>query len=165
MELIAQIIFVIILVAAIALFTRNIRRIIRNIKLGKKVNRKDNPGERFGKMALIAFGQSKMVKKPLSGILHIIVYLGFIIINIEVLEILIDGIFGTHRVLAFTGPSYNFLIGAFEILALLVLVGVIVFWTRRNITNVYRFLGRELKGWPKDDANYILYFEMVLMTL
>lgn len=165
MQLIAQIVFVIALIAGVGLFTRNIRRIIRNIKLGRPVDRTDNPGERFGKMARIAFGQSKMVKRPLSGFLHIIVYLGFIIINIEVLEILFDGIFGTHRVLSFTGPSYNFLIGAFEILALLVLIGVIIFWTRRNITNVYRFLGRELKGWPKNDANYILYFEMVLMTL
>lgn len=165
MQLIAQIIFVIALIAGVGLFTRNIRRIIRNIKLGRPIDRTDNPGQRFGKMARIAFGQSKMVKRPLSGILHIIVYLGFIIINIEVLEILIDGIFGTHRVLSFAGPTYNFLIGAFEILALLVLIGVIIFWTRRNITNVYRFLGRELNGWPKNDANYILYFEMVLMTL
>ncbi|MEP6261937.1 MAG: (Fe-S)-binding protein [Gillisia sp.] len=165
MQLISQIVFVIALVAGIALFTRNIRRIIRNIKLGKKIDRTDNAGERFAKMARVAFGQSKMVKKPFSGFLHIIVYLGFIIINIEVLEIIIDGIFGTHRVLSFAGATYNFLIGAFEILALLVLLGVIIFWTRRNISNIYRFLGRELKGWPKNDANYILYFEMVLMSL
>ena len=165
MQLIAQIVFVIALIAGVGLFTRNNRRINRNIKLGSPIDRTDNPGKRFGKMALIAFGQSKMVKRPFSGFLHIIVYLGFIIINIEVLEILIDGIFGTHRVLSFAGASYNFLIGAFEILALLVLIGVIIFWTRRNISNIYRFLGRELKGWPKNDANYILYFEMVLMTL
>ncbi len=110
-------------------------------------------------------GQSKMVKRPFSGFLHIIVYLGFIIINIEVLEILIDGIFGTHRILSFLGAGYNFLIATFEILALLVLLGVIIFWLRRNVTNIYRFLGNELKGWPKNDANYILYFEMVLMIL
>lgn len=165
MQFIGQIIFVVALVVGIGLFTRNIRRAIRNIKLGKPIDRTDNPGERFGVMARIALGQSKMVKRPISGILHIIVYLGFIIINIEVLEILIDGVFGTHRIMGAAGPPYNFLIGAFEILAFLVLVGVIIFWTRRNITNVYRFLGRELKGWPKDDANYILYFEMVLMTL
>ena len=116
-------------------------------------------------MARIALGQSKMVKKPISGFLHVIVYVGFIIINIEVLEIIIDGLFGTHRVLSFMGGFYNILIGSFEILALLVLIGVIVFWIRRNLLNIYRFLSRELKGWPKNDANYILYFEMVLMVL
>lgn len=165
MQIIAQIAFLIVLVAGIAFFTFNIRRVIRNIKLGRKVDRSDNPGERFAKMARVAMGQSKMVKKPLSGFLHIIVYLGFIIINIEVLEIIIDGIFGTHRILSFLGSGYNFLIGTFEILAFLVLLGVIIFWLRRNVTNIYRFLGNELKGWPKNDANYILYFEMVLMIL
>ncbi|CAN5293407.1 (Fe-S)-binding protein [soil metagenome] len=165
MQLIAQIAFVLALIAGIGLFTRNIRRIIRNIKLGKEIDSNDNPGKRFAKMAKVAFGQSKMVKRPFSGFLHVIVYLGFIIINIEVLEIVIDGIFSTHRVFAAVGPPYGYLIGAFEILAFLVLVSIIIFWTRRNITNVYRFLGRELKGWPKSDANYILYFEMVLMSL
>lgn len=165
MQILSQILFLVILVAGIAFFTMNIRKVIRNIKLGKKVDRSDNSGERFAKMARIALGQSKMVKRPVSGILHIIVYLGFIIINIEVLEIIIDGIFGTHRVLSFMGGTYNFLIAAFEILAFLVLVGIIIFWIRRNMINIYRFLGRELKGWPKNDANYILYFEMVLMIL
>jgi heterodisulfide reductase subunit C len=165
MQFIPQIVFLVVLVAGIAFFTRNIRRVIRNIKLGRKIDRTDSPGERFAKMARVALGQSKMVKKPFSGFLHIIVYLGFIIINIEVLEIIIDGIFGTHRILAFLGSGYNFLIGTFEILALLVFVGVVIFWLRRNVTNIYRFLGNELKGWPKNDANYILYFEMVLMTL
>ncbi|MCM8570068.1 (Fe-S)-binding protein [Gramella jeungdoensis] len=165
MQIIAQILFVIALVAGIGFFARNIRRIIRNIKLGKEVDRNDNPGERFAKMARIAMGQSKMVRRPLAGALHIIVYLGFIIINIEVLEIIIDGIFGTHRVLSFLGGFYNVLIAAFEVLALLVLVGVILFWTRRNISKLKRFWSREMKGWPKNDANYILYFEMILMIL
>ncbi len=165
MQLIAQIAFFIVLVAGIGFFTFNIRRVIRNIKLGRKVDRSDNPGERFAKMAKVAIGQSKMVKRPFAGFLHIIVYLGFIIINIEVLEIIIDGVFGTHRILSFLGSGYNFLIATFEILALLVLLGVIIFWLRRNVTNIYRFLGNELKGWPKNDANYILYFEMVLMIL
>ena len=165
MQLIAQIAFFIVLVAGIAFFTFNIRRVIRNIKIGRKVDRSDNPGERFAKMAKVAIGQSKMVKRPFAGFLHIIVYIGFIIINIEVLEIIIDGVFGTHRILSFLGSGYNFLIATFEILALLVLLGVIIFWLRRNVTNIYRFLGNELKGWPKNDANYILYFEMVLMIL
>lgn len=165
MQIIAQIAFLVVLVAGIAFFTRNIRRVIRNVKLGRKIDRSDNPGERFAKMARVAIGQSKMVKKPFAGFLHIIVYIGFIIINIEVLEIIIDGIFGTHRILSFLGSGYNFLIASFEILALLVLLGVIIFWLRRNVTNIYRFIGNELKGWPKNDANYILYFEMVLMIL
>lgn len=165
MQLVGQIIFLLVLVAGIGFFTMNVRRLIRNIKMGHEVDRSDHKGERFAKMARIALGQSKMVKRPVAGILHIIVYLGFIIINIEVLEIIIDGLFGTHRVLSFLGGTYNFLIGAFEILALLVLVGVVIFWIRRNIINIYRFLGRELKGWPKNDANYILYFEMILMIL
>ena len=165
MQIIAQILFVIALVAGIGFFARNIKRLIRNIKLGKAVDRTDNSGERFAKMARIAIGQSKMVKRPIAGFLHIIVYVGFIIINIEVLEIIIDGIFGTHRIFSFMGGFYDILIASFEVLAFLVFAGVVIFWIRRNAMNIYRFLGRELKGWPKNDANYILYFEMVLMAL
>ena len=116
-------------------------------------------------MAMIALGQSKMVKRPVAGILHIIVYLGFIIINIELLEIIIDGLFGTHRIFAFLGTTYNVLIASFEILAVLVLVAVSVFWIRRNVIKLKRFISSDLKGWPKSDGNYILYFEVVLMTL
>lgn len=165
MQIVAQILFVLALLAGIGFFARNIKRVIRNIKLGKEVDRSDNPGQRFAKMARVAMGQSKMVKRPIAGILHIIVYVGFIIINIEVLEIIIDGIFGTHRIFSFLGGFYDVLIFSFEILALLVFVGVIVFWIRRNVTHIKRFLSKELKGWPKNDANYILYFEMVLMIL
>ena len=165
MQIVAQILFVIALVAGIGFFAMNIRRVIRNVKLGKEVDRSDNSGQRFAKMAKVAIGQSKMVKRPFAGFLHIIVYVGFIIINIEVLEIIIDGIFGTHRIFSFMGGFYDILIASFEILALLVFVGVVIFWVRRNTINIYRFLGRELKGWPKNDANYILYFEMVLMIL
>ncbi|TRO66439.1 (Fe-S)-binding protein [Christiangramia sabulilitoris] len=165
MQIVAQILFVIALVAGIGFFARNIKRVIRNIKLGKEVDRSDNKGERFAKMVRVAMGQSKMVKRPFAGFLHIVVYVGFIIINIEVLEIVIDGIFGTHRIFSFMGGFYDVLIFSFEILAFLVLLGVIIFWTRRNISHIRRFLSRELKGWPKNDANYILYFEMVLMLL
>ena len=165
MQIVSQILFVIALVAGIGFFARNIKRVIRNIKLGKEVDRSDNPGERFAKMAKVAMGQSKMVKRPIAGLLHIVVYVGFIIINIEVLEIIIDGVFGTHRIFSFLGGFYDVLIFSFEILAFLVLLGVIIFWIRRNTINIKRFLSRELKGWPKNDANYILYFEMVLMIL
>ncbi len=148
-------------------FTLNIRKLIRNIKLGHEVDASDHTPERWSNVVRIALGQSKMVVRPIPGLLHIIVYVGFIIINIEVLEIIIDGIFGTHRVLSTVLPAglYNFLIASFEILALLVLIGVILFWTRRNIQKLKRFWANEMKGWPKNDANYILYFEMVLMIL
>ena len=167
MQYLPNILFVIALVAGIGYFTLNIRKIIRNIKLGQKVDASDRKSERWGNVLRIALGQSKMVVRPVSGLMHLFVYIGFIIINIEVLEIIIDGIFGTHRVLStiLPGSLYNLLIGSFEILALLVLIGVIVFWIRRNITRIKRFWSREMKGWPKNDANIILYIEMVLMIL
>lgn len=159
-----NILFAIILAIGAGYFARNVRKIIRNIKLGQDVDRSDNPGARWTNMAMIALGQSKMVKRPVAGILHIFVYIGFIIINIEVLEIVIDGLFGTHRVFAPLGILYDVLIGSFEILALLVLVSVIVFLIRRNVIKLKRFIHSDLKGWPKSDANYILFFEIVLMT-
>ncbi len=165
MQIIAQIAFVILLIVGIGFFVRNIRRMIRNINLGRQVDRSDHRGERWKKTLKIAIGQYKMVKRPVSGVVHILVYLGFIIVNIEVLEIVIDGIFGTHRILFLTGGFYSFLIATIEILALLVLTGVIIFWIRRNILNIRRFMAREITKWPKDDANYILYFEMALMIL
>jgi heterodisulfide reductase subunit C len=118
-------------------------------------------------MVRIALGQSKMVSRPLAGFLHIVVYIGFVVINIEVLEIIIDGLFGTHRVFQpLLGNSiYGFLIGTFEILAFLVLAAVIIFWLRRNIVQLKRFMSKEMKGWPKNDGNLILYFEIVLMSL
>ncbi|MAT89575.1 MAG: Fe-S oxidoreductase [Flavobacteriaceae bacterium] len=165
MQYLPNILFVVALVLGIGYFTKNIRKVIRNIKLGRAQDHSDHTKERWGNVVRIALGQSKMVVRPIAGILHIIVYVGFIIINIEVLEIIIDGIFGTHRIFAFLGPVYDILIASFEILALLVLVGVILFWTRRNIQKIRRFWANEMKGWPKSDANYILYFEMVLMAL
>jgi len=146
-------------------FAVNVKKLIRNIKLGQDIDRSDNPKERWANMALIALGQSKMVKRPVAGILHIFVYLGFVIINIEVLEIIIDGLFGTHRVLSFMGGFYDVLIGSFEILAILVLISVTVFLVRRNIIKLKRFIHNDLKGWPKSDANIILYFEITLMLL
>jgi len=166
MEYIPNIIFTILLLGMVGFFASNIRKMIRNIKLGKEVDRSDRKGERWAQMARIALGQSKMVRRPIAGFLHVIVYVGFVIINIEVLEIIIDGLTGQHRIFApFLGPVYDVLIATFEILAFLVLVSVIVFLIRRNIMNIRRFLARELKGWPKNDANYILYFEVVLMAL
>ena len=165
MEYLPNILFTLLLAAGIGYFTFNIRKVIRNVKLGQEVDASDHKKQRWNNVIRIALGQSKMVVRPVAGIMHLFVYIGFIIINIEVIEIIIDGIFGTHRVLSFLGPVYDFLIASFEILALLVLIGVIVFWTRRNIQKIKRFWAREMKGWPKNDGNYILYIEMVLMIL
>ena len=165
MSYLDNVFFAILLVIGFGYFFASVKKIKRNINLGTDVNRSDNPKARWTNMAMIALGQSKMVKRPVAGILHIIVYVGFVIINIELLEIIIDGLFGTHRVFAFLGTTYDVLIASFEILALLVLVAVSIFWIRRNAIKLKRFLSSDLKGWPKSDANYILYFEVVLMTL
>ena len=165
MKYLASFIFAIILVFGIGFFTWNVKKLIRNIKLGKDVDRSDNKGQRWKNMIMIALGQQKMVVRPIAGFLHILVYLGFIIINIEVLEIIMDGLFGTHRLFADFGVVYDILIGSFEVLALLVLIAVIIFWIRRNIIKLQRFIKPEMKGWPKNDGNFILYFEVVLMLL
>ncbi|WP_179376950.1 (Fe-S)-binding protein [Winogradskyella wichelsiae] len=167
MAYLPNIIFAVILLMGVGFFARNVQKLIRNIKLGQDVDASDNKSERWKNTINIALGQSKMVKRPVSGFLHVIVYVGFIIINIEVLEIIIDGLFGTHRIGQELLPTalYGFLIGSFEILAVLVLVSVTVFWIRRNVIKIKRFLSSEMKGWPKSDGNIILYFEVVLMGL
>ena len=165
MDYLSNILFAIVLVAGIGFFTKNVLRLSRNIKLGKDVDVSDNKPQRWKNMAKIALGQTKMVVRPVAGFLHIIVYVGFIIINLEVLEIIIDGLFGTHRIFASLGNIYNLLIGSFEILAVLVIIAVVIFWIRRNIIRIKRFLNAEMKGWPKNDGNIILYIELVLMTL
>jgi len=162
---IPNIIFALLLIAGIGFFVQNIKKIIRNIKLGRDLDRSDHSSERWKNMINVALGQSKMTRRPVAGILHIIVYAGFIIINIEVIEIIIDGLFGTHRVFSFAGGLYSFLIGSFEILAFLVLISVIIFWIRRMILKIPRFWNKEMTSWPKNDALNILYFEMVLMSL
>jgi heterodisulfide reductase subunit C len=149
----------------IGFFARNVKKLKRNINLGRDINRSDNASVRWKNMTMIALGQSKMVKRPIAGILHIVVYAGFLIINIEVLEIVIDGLLGTHRVFSFLGGLYGFLIGFFEILAVLVLINVVIFWIRRNVIRLKRFASPDLKGAPKQDADTILYFEIVLMSL
>lgn len=159
-----SIIFIIILVSAIGLFTYNARKIRRNILLGKDITFESTSKERLLNMLKVALGQSKMINRPVAGILHILVYAGFILINIEVLEIILDGILGTHRIFAPLGKFYNFLIGFFEILAFLVFVSVIIFWIRRNVLKLNRFAHSDLKGFPFKDANFILIMEMILMT-
>ena len=165
MEYLPNILFALALISGIGFFSRNVKRLSRNIKLGKAVEVNDNKSQRWANMAKIALGQTKMVVRPIAGLMHIIVYVGFIIINIEVLEIIIDGVLGTHRVFAPLGALYNFLIGSFEVLAFLVIVAVVVFWIRRNVIKLKRFLKPEMEGWPKKDGNLILYIELVLMFL
>jgi heterodisulfide reductase subunit C len=165
MSFLDNILFALILAIGVGYFTMNVKKLIRNINLGRDINRKDNSSKRWKNMTMVALGQSKMVKRPIAGILHIIVYAGFVIINIEVIEIIIDGLFGTHRVLSFMGSFYDVLIASFEILAVLVLLAVFIFWIRRNTLKLARFTSSDLTGKPKNDANYILYFEVVLMSL
>ena len=166
MAYIPNIIFAIILIYAILFFSKNIRSIVRNIYRGKPIDRSDQPAKRWGNVFRIALGQSKMVDRPISGILHIIVYVGFVVINIELIEIVLDGLLGTHRLFApYMGSMYNVLIATFEVFAALVFISVVIFWLRRNAIKIKRFWKPELKGWPKKDADYILYFELILMTL
>lgn len=162
--MISQVIFTLVFVIAIVIFTIHARQIYRNICLGKAIDRTDLTADRWKNMFLVAFGQKKMFKNPLVAVLHLFVYLGFIIINIEMLEIIIDGIFGTHRVFSFMGYIYNILIFSFEILSLLVIIGCSVFLIRRNIMKVKRLSSIDLKSWPKTDANIILIVEILLMS-
>ena len=159
-------IFITLLICSISLFYRNFKKIIRNIRLGKTINSDNRFKERFKNVFLIAFGQKKMFKKPVVAILHLLVYLGFVIINIEIIEIILDGIFGTHRILFSPNWSnlYVFFINIFELLAFLVLISVVIFLIRRNILKIRRFLSQEMRGWPSIDGNLILIFEIFLMS-
>ncbi|MEO8588192.1 MAG: (Fe-S)-binding protein [Flavobacteriales bacterium] len=161
---ISSIVFVLLMIAAVGLFTRNVRRVVRNIRLGRDEQRNDRKAERWALMTRVALGQSKMVVRPIAGILHIVVYAGFVIINIEVLEIIIDGLFGTHRVFSFLGPFYDFLIGSFEWLALGVLLACAIFLIRREVLRLKRFWMKEITAWPRSDASIILTTEILLMT-
>lgn len=158
-----QIAFVLVFIAGVSLFALRIKAIRRNILLGRDDDRSDNSSARWKTMALVALGQSKMVVRPVAGIMHILIYLGFVIINIEVLEIIIDGVTGHHRIFAGIGGLYDFLIGSFEILALGVLVSCVVFLARRNMLRIKRFHSAEMTKWPKSDANIILIVEILLM--
>jgi len=162
--MISSIIFIAIFIGAFGFFFMNARKIRRNIFIGHDFPITDNKGQRLKTMLLVAIGQSKMVTRPLSAVLHIFVYVGFVLINIEVLEMFVDGIFNQHRAFSFLGSFYNFLIGFFEILALGVFIGVIGFWLRRNLGKIRRFVSSDLNGWPRLDANMILIAEMILMS-
>ncbi len=161
---IGTVLFILAFAAAVWFFVRNVGRIRRNILLGRPEAINDRKAERWAVMAKVALGQSKMVVRPVAGLLHIVVYAGFVIINIEVLEIIIDGIFGTHRVFSFLGGFYGFLIGSFEVLALLTWLACAIFLARRFILRIPRFWKREMTKWPRTDAGLILAFEILLMS-
>jgi ferredoxin len=162
--MISQIIFLIITTVAVYFFAKSLGKIRRNILLGKDIDLTDNKPKRLQTMLRVAFGQSKMGTRPVAAFFHFIIYIGFVLINIEVLEILIDGLVGTHRVLAFMGAVYSAAIGFFEILAFGVLVACVVFLSRRYIIKLKRFTSPELKGFPNKDAANILGIEIVLMA-
>ncbi|MBI1286438.1 MAG: 4Fe-4S dicluster domain-containing protein [Flavobacteriales bacterium] len=164
MEYIPQILFLIMLAVGFGLFAKSAMRIRRNVLLGRDIDRKDRASDRMNLMLRVALGQSKMVVRPIAGTLHIIVYAGFLLINIEVAEIIIDGLFGTHRIFApVLGGLYTAAINFFEILGVLVIVACAIFLWRRNVMKIGRFHSTEMKGWPFKDANYILIIEIVLM--
>jgi heterodisulfide reductase subunit C len=166
MHIIQQILFVLLSGFSIWLFSKNISQIKKNIFLGKDETIKDNKSARWKNVLLLAFGQKKMFKNPLVAILHFFVYAGFVIINLEVLEIVLDGLLGTHRLFAQPlGGLYSLLINSFEVLAALVLISCVIFLIRRNILKLKRFISKDLDGWPRSDANYILITEIALMSL
>lgn len=163
--MIEQALFLLLLVLAIIFFSKNVKKVIRNIWFGQLEDRSDHPSLRWKTMMKVAFGQTKMVARPIPALLHFFVYAGFIIINIEILEIIIDGISGTHRIFANPlGSLYTFLIASFEWLAVSVIIACALFLVRRNILRIKRFFGIEMTNWPRSDANYILYFEIILMS-
>lgn len=160
-----QIVFLLILAAAIWLFSKKAIDISANIRLGRDEDFSDNKAERWKNVLLLAFGQKKMFRKPVVALLHFVIYAGFLIINIEVLEIILDGAIGSHRLFApVLGGFYSFLINFFELFALGVIVVCVAFLARRNILKLRRFISHDLDGWPRSDANYILISEILLMT-
>ena len=165
MNFISQLLFLVLLVSSGYLIYRRVKFIKRNISLGKKkYSTSTDKKTRIKNLVLIAFGQSKMFKKIIPAILHLMIYAGFVIINLEVIEIILDGLLGKHRVFAEIGmPYYNVFISIIEFFVVLVLISCIVFLVRRNILNIRRFKSTELKGWPILDANLILIFEIILM--
>ncbi|MEO6844786.1 MAG: (Fe-S)-binding protein [Ginsengibacter sp.] len=166
MLLLQQILFILLVAFSVYLFSRKVKEISANIKLGHDEDLSENKKERWKNVLLLALGQKKMFRYPLVGVIHFVIYAGFVIINIEILEIILDGIFGTHRMFADTlGGFYTFVIDFFELLALGVLLACVIFLIRRNILKLKRFVNRDLDGWPHTDANLILITEIILMGL
>ncbi len=166
MIIVQQILFILLVGVATWIFSKKVIEIRRNILLGRDTDIRGTIADRWKKVILLALGQKKMFRYPLVAVMHFIIYAGFIIINAEVLEIAIDGLFGTHRI--FAGPLgmfYSWLINSFEFLAVAVIAVCVIFLLRRNVLKLKRFWKKELDGWPRSDANYILITEIVLMSL
>ncbi|NVJ85009.1 MAG: 4Fe-4S dicluster domain-containing protein [Algoriphagus sp.] len=164
MSFLPQVAFLIILAVAVFILTKRVRFLKRNIQLGKAEARNDQPEARWKTMLMVAFGQQKMFKRFIPAFLHLLIYVGFVVINLEVLEFILDGILGTHRLFApILGSIYTAAINIFEFLAVAVLFSCVVFLFRRNVTKVPRFQKPEMKGWPTLDGNLILVIEIILM--
>ncbi len=166
MQYLPQVLFIVLTGFAVWLFSKNIIRIRKNIFLGRPQNISDNKPKRWRNLLLLALGQKKMFKNKLVAVMHFVIYAGFIIINIEVLEIVLDGLLGQHRLfLGVLGGFYTFAINFFEVLAVGVIAVCVVFLARRNLLKLKRFISKDLNGWPRSDANYILLAEIILMSL
>lgn len=165
MNYLPQIFFLIVIAITTFFLWKRISSIRSNILMGRSIDRSDRKSERVKQMFLVAFGQKKMFKKIIPAILHLFLYVGFLVINLEVLEFVIDGIFGTHRVFApYLGSWYNIPMNIFEFLALAVILSCVIFLIRRNVLKVQRFHAQEMTKWPKLDANLILIIEIFLMS-
>ncbi|HNT50566.1 MAG TPA: Fe-S oxidoreductase, partial [Cyclobacteriaceae bacterium] len=163
--MVQQIAFVLVLITAIYFIRKRILLIRSAIRLGKESETGGNKTDRLKNMLLVAFGQKKMFKKIIPAILHLFIYVGFLVINLEVMEFVVDGIAGTHRIFApWLGSFYSVLMNVFEFLAVAVLLACVFFLIRRNILKVPRFWSAEMTNWPRMDANLILVTEIVLMT-
>ena len=160
----SNILFILLLIGGSTFFALNVKKIIANIKLGKAIDRTDNKKERFKTMVRVALGQSKMTRRPIAGMLHIFIYLAFVITQIELIEIIVDGISGSHRLfMDALGGFYTFMISLIEVLSVLALIATFSFLARRNLLKIPRFQKSEMNGWPKLDGNIILYMEFVLV--
>ena len=161
----SALVFILISVASIGLFAWKMKSIVAQIKLGKAISRSDRKAERWRTMLLVAFGQKKMFTRPFVAILHFIFYVAFVITQIELIEVFIDGFSGGHRYFfhAGLGNFYVLVISAIEVLSILTFIATLIFFARRNIIKLPRFTMAELKGWPRNDANLILLFELLLI--
>lgn len=162
--MIQQLVFLVTLAMAFYFIRKRVLFIRSNINLGKDKKIDDNPGDRFRTMLLVAFGQKKMFKRFIPAILHFFIYVGFLVINLEVLEFIVDGLAGTHRIFSsYLGGFYPVLMNLFEFLAVAVLLACVIMLIRRNVVKIKRFWSAEMTAWPRLDANLILCTEIVLM--
>ncbi len=163
--MVAHLVFVVLVLVSMTLFSWKMSSIVKQIKLGRPTNRTDRVGERIKTMLLVAFGQKKMFNRPIPAILHFIFYMAFIITQIELIEVFIDGFTGSHRFFyhAGFGAFYTFVISSIEVLSVLTFIATLIFFSRRNLIKIPRFTSSDLNGWARNDANLILLFELLLI--